>query len=385
MRHFQFALLSVVLVLAAQSVVAATYYVGAKPSDCPHPPDFSSIQTAVNTVPAGSIINVCPDTYAEQITITQALTLQSIPVNNSKQAIITVPGGGLATTSSISIGTTVAAQVEVTTGPVNITGITVDGTATSNCPSGIPYTGIFYSSGSSGTVNEVETRNQNCNGLGIGIIAENGAGAAQLVTIGNSDVNSFTYAGIWACSDVTPTTLTASIKGNNVTGGQYGVLTSCNAGGVSTNAGSVSGNNITAVSNLGVYAASTSSAISGNSISAPAGNYGIYVYAPAAISGNTVNNGAYGIVIGAPGSITSNHISNVGTGGIVLGGGAAGTSIKTNIITQAPVGIEFNCFSATVSGNTVNGAATGIDTVPAAFTGVNTFYNVATVRTNGAC
>src|SRR5215469_3338685 len=151
MRYIQFALVSVLLVLSAQSVVAATYYVGANPADCPHTPNFNSIQTAVTTVPAGSTILVCPDTYAEQITISQPLTLRGIPVNNSKQAIITVPSGGLATTSSIALGGTVAAQVEVTAGPVNITGITVDGTASSNCPT-VGLIGIFYSSGSSGTV-----------------------------------------------------------------------------------------------------------------------------------------------------------------------------------------------------------------------------------------
>ena len=382
MRHFQFALLSVVLVLAAQSVVAATYYVGAKPADCPQTPNFSSIQTAVSTVPAGSIIDVCPDTYAEQITITQPLTLQSIPVNNSNQVIITVPSGGLATTPSLSNGNLpVAAQVEVTAGPVNITGITVDGSASSNCPISL-YVGIFYSSGSSGTVNEVQTRNQNCNPYGEGIIAENGAGTAQSVTIENSDVNSFTFSGILVCSNQTPTTLTALIKGNYIAGAAYyGVQTGCN-GGVSTNAGSVSGNNIPVTGrSTGVYAASASSPISGNTITA--GLYGVEVGTPTAISGNTVNDAAYGILVFGPASLTSNHMSNSGSAGIYLG--FNGASVKKNTIAQTPVGIEFGCFSATVSGNTINGATTGTDLVPKAFTGVNSFYNVTTFRTGGPC
>ena len=98
----------------------------------------------------------------------------------------------------------------------------------------------------------------------------------------------------------------------------------------------------------------------------------------------SVNNAtAYGIYVHAPGSVTSNNVSNSSNYGIYLN--VAGASIKTNTITQGPVGIEFNCFSGTVSGNTIKGAATGIDKVPAAFTGVNTFYNVATVRKGGAC
>jgi hypothetical protein len=58
--------------------------------------------------------------------------------------------------------------------------------------------------------------------------------------------------------------------------------------------------------------------------------------------------------------------------------------IKNNVITKSNVGIDFNCLSETVTGNTIDGAATGINTVPAAFTGVNKFYDVATIRTNGS-
>jgi hypothetical protein len=365
------------LMVHALPAHAATYYVGTCKVGA-----FGSINAAVAAVLAGSIVDVCPGTYAEQVIISKALTLQGISASDSSQPIITVPSGGLATTSSIGIGTTVAAQVEVTAGPVKITGITVDGTASSNCPA-CWYVGIFYSSGSSGTVNGVETSNQSCNGNGIGIIAENGAGAAQSVTIAKTDVNGFTYTGIWACSDQTPTTLTALIKGNNVKGGLNGVLTSCNDEYASTNAGSVSGNNIYFVSNIGVFANSVSSAISGNTITGQLGApYGIYVLAPAAISGNTVNSATYGIAVAAPGSITSNHISNVGAG---IYFAVAAASVKTNIITQAGIGIAFQCLSGTVSGNTINGASNGIYTVPAAFTGVNTFYNVATVRTGGGC
>jgi hypothetical protein len=364
MRYIQFALLSVVLVLAAQSVVAATYTVGAQPSDCTHTPNFSSIQTAVTSVPAGSIIEVCPDTYAEQITISQPLTLRGISVNNSKQAIITVPSGGLAATSSIATGTLMAAQIEVTAGPVNITGITVDGTA-ANCPIA-ELVGIFYSSGSSGTVDEVETRNQGCNSFGNGIIVENGAGTAQSVTIENSVVNNFNNYGIVACSNQTPTTLTALIRNNYIAtnaGGTEGVLTECNAneGGVSTGAGNVSGNFITGPT-LGVFASSPSSAI----------------------SNNTITGVTNGIQVVAPTTVTANHLSNIGLGlGIGIWLTQPGASVTTNTIAQAGIGIEFSCNSETASGNIINGATTGLDEIPVGFTGVNSFYNVATVT--GGC
>ena len=79
---------------------------------------------------------------------------------------------------------------------------------------------------------------------------------------------------------------------------------------------------------------------------------------------------------------TGNYISNSGSDGIVLESGSA--TIKNNLIVQPStgVGIEFNCYMDTVSGNTINGAATGTDMVPAAFTGVNKFYGVPAVRTD---
>jgi hypothetical protein len=377
MRLCQFALLSLVLVLAAQPLLAATYYVGGCKNGA-----FGDIQTAVNTVPPGSTIDLCPGTYPQQIVIDKALTLQGIVNSNSSQAIIAAPNTGGAWTTTLNLlGGTVAPQILVTAGPVNISNIIVDGNITPTappCPS-VDFVGIFYTSGSSGTVNEVETRNQNCSLLGSGIFVENGAGTVQSVTIENSNVNTFTNLGIVACSNQTPSTLTALIKGNNVAGAgdtSSGILTSC-YGGPSTNAGSVSGNNISG--DVGVSAHSPSSAISGNIITGA--EAGIQVLAPAAISGNTVNSTSYGISLKAPASVTSNHISNSAVAGIYFF--VAGASIKLNTITQAYVGIEFNCLSGTVSGNTINGASTGIDQVPAAFNGVNKFYNVPTVRTGG--
>jgi hypothetical protein len=49
------------------------------------------------------------------------------------------------------------------------------------------------------------------------------------------------------------------------------------------------------------------------------------------------------------------------------------------------VGIEFNCYTGTVSGNTINNVGTGLDSVPASFTGVNMFYDLATNTTSGGC
>jgi hypothetical protein len=378
MRRLHFGLLSLVLAVAAEPLVATTYYVGTCKTGA-----FGTISAAVATVPAGSIIDVCPGSYAEQVIISKGLTLQGILSNNSSQAVITVPSGGLPTTASSILFGLVTPQVEVTAGPVTLTNITVDGSASGNdCPS-TPYIGIFYASGSSGTVNEVETRNQNCSNagnFGLGILAENGAGTTQSVTIENSNINNSSGFGISACSDQTPSTLMASIKSNYVAAiNDYGIYMACNTG------GSVSGNIIVPLVGYGVVAGSPSSSISKNTVNG-AVNSGIFITDTAGavvVSGNTINGANTGISVSSAGSVTANNILG-GSYGINLG--VSGATIKSNIITQAPVGIEFNCFSGdTVSGNTINGATTGTDQVPAAFSGANKFYNVGTVRVGGAC
>ena len=379
MRRFTFALLSFVLAVAAQPLVAATYYVGTCKARA-----YGTIGAAVAAVPAGSTIDVCPGTYPEQVVISRALTLQGIISNSSSQAIITVPSSGLATTSSIHWGT-VAAQVEVTAGPVKITNITVDGTTgSSNCPSS-DYIGIFYSSGSSGTVNGVETRNQNCNiynGTGIGIWAENGAGASESVTIENNNVNNNSSVGIGVCSNQTPSTLTVSIQNNYVAGGvagglpyfEYGIDVEGNVG------GSVSGNTV-GPAGAGINAGSPSISVSKNTVNGGS-SVGIYLTGAADVSDNTINGANFGVLVGAAGSVTSNNLSNNSAYGIYIQVNDA--TVEKNIIFQTWTGIELLCKTGTVSGNTINGATkVGLDSVPAGFTGVNNLYNVATTTTDG--
>ena len=316
---------------------------------------FITISDAVATVPAGSTINVCPGNYAEQVVISKALNLRGICIGNSCQAAVYIPSGvGLATTSSITYGT-VAAQVQVTSGPVNITGITVNGQAgESDCPS-YPYIGIFYSSGSSGTVNNVETLYQWCQPFGrqsqgIGIVAENGAGAAQSVTIENSNVNDFSDAGIVVNSDqASSPSLNFAVKNNWVTGAGYGVMSLGHAQGI------ISGN-VTQIGFAGVYTGA----------------------ANVTVSGNTMFSGTIGIEINSPVvTVSSNRIFNSLQAGISLQ--SANDTVQNNRIIQVPIGIEFNCYTQTsgaVTGNTINGASTGLDMVPSGFAGVNQFFGV---------
>jgi hypothetical protein len=349
MRRFYFVLLSLAF-FVAQPLVAATYYVGSCKSG-----SFSTIQDAVNTVPSGSTVQVCPGTYAEQITISKALTLEGIPNWPTGPVLISDVGVSLTTTTSIYWGT-VAPQVQVTAGPVDITNIELLENAPSACPA--TEIAIFYSSGSSGTVNGVLT-NGDCNHGSIGIAAENGAGSGQSVTIENSQIDAGSNAGISVDSDQTPSTLTAEVKNNYIWTSPVGIMSLGNA------TGSISGNFITSV---------------------PSGGTGVWAgSANEEVSNNWIDEQNIGIDIEAAGvSVTSNHLFDIQTAGINIS--ANNVTVKGNGVAYSlGSAIEFNCTTGdTVTGNTVNNAATGLDKVPANFTGSNIFYNTGT-RTTGGC
>src|SRR5271165_4314468 len=93
--------LFVVLVLAtcfaAQAARASTLIVG----KCKTGIQFTTISAAVASAPAtGAVIEVCPGTYPEQVTISKSLTLKGIASGNSSAAIITSPNGGLQTNAT---------------------------------------------------------------------------------------------------------------------------------------------------------------------------------------------------------------------------------------------------------------------------------------------
>src|ERR1700683_1493850 len=75
-------LLTAVLLFGTDSVFAANFAVGT----CePKLVSFSTISAAVAAVPSGSIVEVCPGFYPEQVTISKALTLEGITSGNSNQ------------------------------------------------------------------------------------------------------------------------------------------------------------------------------------------------------------------------------------------------------------------------------------------------------------
>ena len=314
---------------------------------------FATIQTAVSSVPPGSTVQVCPGVYREQVTISQPLTLKGIPDSTlADLAVITVPSDGLTANVTSMFGESVAAQVLVqTSGGVNITNITVDGTGGDQACA-IWLAGIFYASGSSGNVTRVRTSNQIDGGCGVGIWAENGGSSNQYVTIQGSSVHDVDGTGI-SLSSNTPPTLTVSVRNNFV---------------------SPSG------SAVGIFATSVNGDITDNDVSTAVA--GVFDLAPGVrLASNNVTSTEFGVALLAGGTVQSNDITNSGFGVVLGGPGAIVQSNRITLTTSAAV--EFGCNTAIVSHNTINDAAVGLGDVPLGFSGSNTFANTGMISTDG--
>src|SRR5579884_2795229 len=129
MRNWALAISLAALTLAAQNLPASasTIYVVGTCKPTSH--EFAHIQDALNFSPPPTVVQVCPGTYNEQVTISQPVNIQGISSGNGDQAVIAVPTGGLTQTAISPLGT-VYFQVWVNnvSGPVNISNITLDGT-----------------------------------------------------------------------------------------------------------------------------------------------------------------------------------------------------------------------------------------------------------------
>ena len=132
--------------LALSPNVSASSVVVTPPSTtpCKALPSYNTISLAVSSVPAGSLIYVCPGTHAEQVVITKKLSLEGVAGNGSVGAaavgsnnpvIVSPAGGVLVNSSDLGNAEPTAAQILVQTPSnalatpivVNIANITVDG------------------------------------------------------------------------------------------------------------------------------------------------------------------------------------------------------------------------------------------------------------------
>lgn len=125
---------------------------------------FTTIQGAVNAVPSGSTIKVCPAKYAEQVVINKNLTLIGLNSGTADNPVLVIPlGGFVPNTTSLTSGHPIAAQILVQSPAtaVTISSLAVDG-SNNNLNSGCddaPLIGVYYRNGS-GTVNFVAALNQ---------------------------------------------------------------------------------------------------------------------------------------------------------------------------------------------------------------------------------
>jgi parallel beta-helix repeat protein len=343
------ATLATLPLLMVQPLLAATVQVG---GCMPNLTNYPTISAAVAGVSSGTTIDVCPGTYSEQVTITKSLNLTGVASGTANQASITVPSTGLVQNTTSFFSEPVAAQVLVLgPGPVNITNITVDGTGGDmGCLSWLA--GIFYASGSSGTVNRVRASNQIDSTCGVGIWAENGGSSSYTVTVQNSTVYNADSAGIFAGSGTTPT-LTANLNNNVV-------------------------NASTAVA--AIDSDSVHGQVIGNDVSHS--TFGVYNVSNIHVQTNTVIGTTYGIYMASGGNASGNQVSG-SSEGVLLG--ASGATVSNNtIMTSTTAGVELGCFSATVSGNLINDAPVGFDAAPTSVAlGTNTLANTATTVTNG--
>ena len=119
------------LALAGCFVIPAAHATTVAVGTCTNYIYFSTIQAAVNAVPAGSTIEVCPSTYSEQVRITKKVTLKGLSFGNGSGALITAPSGGLvsnATSNVLDDPGNVQAQILVQNNTdTTIEDLTIDG------------------------------------------------------------------------------------------------------------------------------------------------------------------------------------------------------------------------------------------------------------------
>lgn len=380
--------------LSAGTAVAATVVVGT----CnPNLPRYSAIQQAVNSVPAGSTVQICPGTYLEQITINKNLTLTGVATAGNDAVVIAVPAGGYVANNvsvlSVRSGLPFAAGILVyepgSTPPrVTINNITVDATG-NNVAGSYELAGIAYQNASGiiqrATVLHVDEPPAD-DGLqsGQGIYAEEGnstSPGSEAISIFNNFVKDYQKNGIAVRYGGV-----ATITGNTVIG--QGPTSGAAENGIElafgVTKGTITGNTVT----NDVWAPDTF-ADRGDAAT------GILVYQNAETS--------------APMTINSNSVSNTQIGvGIDNNDGAVielnliqGTQIfdgidacsNSNVIEnnringsdEAAVHLDDTCSSGTSTGNTVEK-----NTITAACAGVlegtgatgtvtsDTYYDVAT-------
>jgi parallel beta-helix repeat protein len=398
-RSYTFACLTLILLagLSGQAF-SATVAVGT----CTGLVHFATIQLAVVSSPANSTIEICPGTYAEQVSITKRLTLKGIasPLDPTQNEVVIVPpttGMVQSTLDVDNLSLPIAAQIFVqgVTG-VSISNLTVDGTGNGITGCAPDLQGILFQN-ASGTVNHVALRNQalmpsaslgGCQS-GEAIYVQTAAGMTSSVTVQNSSVHGYQKNGITGNDAGTSLTVTGNyVQGSGVVpvpgAAQNGIQIGFGATGkISTN---------TVIDNI--YGDPTIAASADVLLYDAAANGGITV------ATNTLGNSQLpiGVFTDAPGTAESGDGVSI-TANKVFGTAVYdaidvctnGNTVKTNtVINSAESGVHLDASCGgtgtgnTVSGNTFveSGCAGILDDTGLNTTSPNTYFTVPNTLTN---
>jgi parallel beta-helix repeat protein len=360
-KTLRIVVIALLIAVGAPWLAATTYVVG--PSTCmPGKVHFSTIQSAVSSVPAGSNVNVCPGTYPEQVVITEPLTLTGITNGTGDAAVITVPPAGLVANGTHSTLGLVAVQLLVqNTVLVTVSNLTIDGSGAGCVPGAARVFGMeFYFVGtpvdgtSGGKIQNVVVRNEldTCT-LTDGIEVDN-----SYVTISNNEVHDI---------DITPIGSRGgqvNISNNNIQNALNGVVVS-----TSTAANTVTGNTISNLgpsvgftTSVGLWLDSSNATVTKNTVSnAPAG-YGVYL--PGSTSGTNVNTN----------KLNDTYIA------LYIVNSTSNTLVQSNTVARTSYGVADLSFGGgnNVTKNTVNESYYGVYTGGSTTDTItpNTFFNV---------
>jgi hypothetical protein len=368
-----------VFAFGAQELHATTltYIVGT----CKAGTQFTTIQSALNKTPAANVIEVCPGTYPEQLTIINEVTLEGITSGNSSAIRITPPAAGLATNGTINNGEPAAIHVFVknATGAVNLTNLIVD-SINNKVPSGVFLVGILYQH-SPGTVNHVIATDQQANGVGFGIYMEGGT-SNPTVTVENCSVHDFDFGGIYVTGPLGPTDIV----------GDPGATSDIPTGQLTAKVvNNFVSSAVDGAHNM-LFGSSTVVTVMGNlSVGPPnaPGNFGMTVDANAGsvISGNTIVGTQTGIELEDDGPfLKSNKLYNLSGDGIFLASNLKTSQISGNTVQDTLFdGIDLNCktVGTLVNSNTFDYLVSGYIAAPTGFAGSNTY--IATQTDVSAC
>ncbi|HZQ18921.1 MAG TPA: hypothetical protein VFA90_09370 [Terriglobales bacterium] len=357
--------------LAAVPAFSATVVVG---TCMPNKVSYDSLTEAVQGVPTGSTIQVCPGTYAEQVVIDKSLTLKGITSGNSAYPMIVPPAGGLnanatgLNNSPFFPNSAIAAQIIVLSGVnVTINGVALDATGSLPICNAI-VVGVLVQD-SSAILTDVAIKNQlqigppPCSSAarGAGILAQNDTTVTQTIKVQNS---TFVNAGQAIESD-------GGANNTTISNNSFAGNSASNENAISI----VSGNSTIQGNTIADYNYPSA----GTDINSA--RFAIYMQCPAGgtVANNHISSSQAGIYFApfncpsAPPSVSGNDISGASLIGIEVSG--SGGLFQGNDIRTSLTAIRLSGVAAgnTIQNNTINDACAAFSSNPAA--GTNTLLN----------